>query len=479
MSGTYYDWSPLFDAINNNVSRYSDQNRYNAMLDQMMGKQVMTPGSVGMPQLAAIPSQLNATAPQIPGAPAPRPVTANMNLGGQAATPGTPGGMGFDGPAGQALGASANTLLPMLRNAPPSMGFPLLLQSVMKNADRQQKIADSRITPISDDEAQQLGLRKGGVYGRDLSGNVVTIQPSDMKSEGAIQQVHGEEQFKNSLPMNAYQQATVKDAQAKLAEDSRHNRATEDTARNPFGMGVAGNVTGDDFYNQLAAKNAGLANQIKAIGSYRQAPPGRGTKQGIALMDLVSQYNPQYDATQYGAKNKARLDFTTGKNGNNVRSLNVAVQHLEQLGGLSAALGNGDIQMVNKLGQAIAEQTGSPAPTNFDGVKQMVGDEIVKAVVGSGGGVHDREEIANNISRASSPQQLMGVIRQYQGLLGGQLKGLKKQYEKSTGLNDFEDYLDPLTKSKLEGANSPAPGASETKVIDGVTYHKVNGQWMQ
>lgn len=137
------------------------------------------------------------------------------------------------------------------------------------------------------------------------------------------------------------------------------------------------------------------------------------------------------------------------------------------LGQLSDALGNGDIQLFNRLGQGWAQQTGSPAPTNFDAAKQIVGDEIVKAIVGAGGGVGDREKAAETISRASSPQQLKGVIQTYQGLMSGQLAGLRQQYQKTTGLNDFEDYLAPETRQKLEIRSAPPPPGANTNVDSG------------
>lgn len=270
--------------------------------------------------------------------------------------------------------------------------------------------------------------------------------------------------FNNQLPMTAEQQAVLRQQQATAGETARHNRVEEGIAQNPFGTGLgvpgAQGKTGDEF---LATLPPGVAAQIKAVGTYRQpAPAGRTSPTGIKFMTLVNQAYPSYDASQYGAKTKARNDFTTGKNGNTVRSLNVAVQHLDQLGQLSEAMGNGDVQMVNKIGNYFATQTGKPAPSNFNAAKQIVGDEIVKAIVGAGGGVSDREEAAHNISAASSPQQLAGVIKTYQGLLSGQLSGLKQQYEKSTGLNDFEDYLAPETKAKLQahaqgGQAAPAP----------------------
>jgi hypothetical protein len=247
-------------------------------------------------------------------------------------------------------------------------------------------------------------------------------------------------------PMTQFQAASIAQQKAAAA-------AAAESARNPFGTGGS-TATGDEFLKSLPP---GVANQVRAIANYRQAPPGnRTSKAGLALMNAVNQFNPSYDASQYGMKTKARNDFATGKNGNTVRSLNVAVQHLDQLGQLSQALGNNDLKGANYLAQMWAAQTGTAAPTNFDAAKQLVADEIVKAVVGAGGGVSDREEAAKNISRANSPQQLAGVIKTYKGLLSGQLVGLKKQYEKTTSLDDFDEFLDPITRRELEGHSGPA-----------------------
>ena len=41
------------------------------------------------------------------------------------------------------------------------------------------------------------------------------------------------------------------------------------------------------------------------------------------------------------------------------------------------------------------------------------------------------------------------VIKVYKDLMAGQLKGLKKQYEDTTGLHDFDERLTDETKSQL------------------------------
>ena len=170
-------------------------------------------------------------------------------------------------------------------------------------------------------------------------------------------------------------------------------------------------------------------------------------------------------AADFGKTGKSVKDFSTGQQGNMVRSFNVAISHLNTLDGLVDALGNGDTQVINKASQAFKQQFGSAAPTNFDAAKAIVGDEIVKAIVGGGGALADRENAQNQINRAESPEQLKSVIKTYKELMGGQLKGLKKQYEDTTGRKDFDTRLSDDTKTEL-GMGGAGAKADHSKMSD-------------
>lgn len=206
----------------------------------------------------------------------------------------------------------------------------------------------------------------------------------------------------------------------------------------------------------------GIANgQLAPLSGFSMKTP-----QGQAVMARVLELNPTYDQKTYATSQKSANDFATGKNGNTVRSLNVAIDHLGTLNELAGALNNGDLQAVNKIGNAVATQTGKPAPTNFNTAKSIVADEVVKAIVGAGGALADREQAASMINAASSPQQLQGAIQTYQKLLGGQLGGMQRQYEQGTGRKDFDRFLSPATKSIL-GMDSPTGGGSKAIVRTG------------
>ena len=124
--------------------------------------------------------------------------------------------------------------------------------------------------------------------------------------------------------------------------------------------------------------------------------------------------------------------FNSGLEARRVTALNTAMEHLGTLDDLSKALQNNDVRLLNTAGNAVAKQLGVAAPTNFNAAKQIVGAEIIKAIVNNGGGVTDRREAADAINGAGSPAQLSGVISKYHQLLGGQLLSLKQQYETGT-----------------------------------------------
>lgn len=157
----------------------------------------------------------------------------------------------------------------------------------------------------------------------------------------------------------------------------------------------------------------------------------------------------------------ADVAFGTGKQGQQVNSFNTAIAHLSTMRGLVAALQNGDTQAVNQLSQDVAQQFGGPAPTNFDAAKNIVGDEIVKAILGSGGALGDREKFDEAMSRVKSPAQLLGVMKQYDELMGGQLKSLGLQYKNTTGQDDFASKLLPETRRELGFDDGGAAGGGD------------------
>jgi hypothetical protein len=149
-----------------------------------------------------------------------------------------------------------------------------------------------------------------------------------------------------------------------------------------------------------------------------------------------------------------------------VRSFNVAIAHLGTLQEAADALHNGDIPAFNQVAQRIAKEIGSPAPTNFDAVRQIVTNEVTKATVGSNNALGDRKEIADNVNNRSSPDQLSEMIGQYKSLMGGQLGGLQNQYYAGGGTKEFSVFMTPEAQAVV-------------KPIARAEWYRTNGQGMR
>lgn len=204
-----------------------------------------------------------------------------------------------------------------------------------------------------------------------------------------------------------------------------------------------------------------VRDYIKKVADYEIDPRTTSVRGGMRekLMSAVAHYDPSYNQNDFGARAKAIKDFSTGPQGNIVRSFDVAVDHLDTLQKAATAMQNGDVRTINAIRNKWRNETGSDLPTNFQALVPLVSGEIAKAVIGSNNALSDREELRNNLQAAQSPEQISGVIQGYKALMGGQLKGLKKQYEATTGKQDFESKLRDVTKQELEGKQNSAPNA--------------------
>jgi hypothetical protein len=221
--------------------------------------------------------------------------------------------------------------------------------------------------------------------------------------------------------------------------------STAPTAANP-------DATGDEFLKSVPPARAARA---KMIGDYEESPsdlPTRGGVRGAAVAD-AKRYNKDFNEQNYAASQRAYNNFVGGPEARTVRSLNVATDHLDTLRQAAAALKNGQIPIVNSLVNKYREMTGSPLTTNFDSIKQAVSSEIAKTIVGGQTALQDRDEMSNRARNADSPDQLFGIFDQFTKLMGGQMKGLRQQYESGTYRKDFDKYLLPSTKKAIDAVS--------------------------
>ena len=279
------------------------------------------------------------------------------------------------------------------------------------------------------------------------------------------------DQVRRLAAMGAISPETVKlysdESRTVTPEEAAANHVLANSQIHPF----TGQITPGSQFNMAA--NA-TDPQIKLLGGYiaQGLPiPNRGvTPQSFSAAltaahdQLVAAGVPEDQIVaklakaqqDFKAGQSTVTNFDQGKLGNQVRSFNVGLAHLDTLGKLSNALQNGNVQAINALSNTFKTQFGQTAPTSFNAARDIVANEIVKAIVGSGGGVGDRDKAQATVNAAQSPAQLAAVIDTYKQLMTGQLRGLQQQYQAGTGRNDFaQKYLGAEARGLINGTPSP------------------------
>jgi hypothetical protein len=500
---TTWDWSPVFGP-QGAIQQYLQNMQFQKQLGGMMGQEnlpgapamnasVNIPGQATMPGFGGgqfgvgsggVPAQVpgNQVTARMPGGYHPQIGGGNIQVGGypiDASTSAIAPQTTFNGPVGQALGDERSAaLMPFLQAMGPR-SLPMLLQTTQDALQHKQDIADKRITPMSGQEAQAMGLRAGGVYGRDPAGNPVTIQASDMESPGAVKQkegVYADENVFTPIPITDPAYAGMKpgtilgrnklgavkplqesDMKSKGAMDQEMQlvKAKEyaDIAKQNAMYGVGPGGAQSDFAKPLpnnayeaVAQSVANYDRGEATALSRYPAPIRAQIQA-----RVSAINPNYSQTDYNAANGTKLAFAKGPQGQSVQSLNSTISHMDLMKQYVAALNNGDQQTVNALKNAIATEFGGVAPTNAQAVAEILGPEMAKAVLPNGGTGPEREGFINTLKQKASQGQLLGTLDTYQGLMAGQLLSLKKRYANIPGHpQDFENkFLLPETQHIL------------------------------
>ena len=207
---------------------------------------------------------------------------------------------------------------------------------------------------------------------------------------------------------------------------------------------------------------AAIISQAATLAQQEQAQPGSTTNPAF---DQAINNGQDFTAAQRNLNSQAG-----GPLGNQTRSLNNAVGHLQLMDNLFKSLQNGDVQGANKLGNLWTKQFGSPAPTNVQAAAEVLGPEMMKILSNNNGAgtVDERQGFANTVGNlANAPEQTSGAISTLRGMLGRQAADLALQYHGATQRNDFTSrYLQPDVATYLDLAPQTAqqntPGATPT-----------------
>lgn len=214
------------------------------------------------------------------------------------------------------------------------------------------------------------------------------------------------------------------------------------------------------------ASDSDLDTIATAISEYR-APLTSVSYRGdtrTKVLAKVLEKNPEYNVADWKATYDAISRFTSGVQGDTVRRVSVAENHLQTLDALAKQLGTGDYPTINRAINYINKNFGETGVTNFETARHFVASEVTSAVMGAGrgGALADRAKSEEAIVANNTPKQLQGSIATYRRLMAGQLEGLESQWNAIPGApKNFKERfkvkasdLSSAPASTLEGYKS-------------------------
>ena len=282
--------------------------------------------------------------------------------------------------------------------------------------------------------------------------------------------------------------------------DLRKDAADEKKKSSTVGM-VANpdpNLTGEAALQNYSPE---VQNRAKAILEGRAPyPTGYAMARDPvtkAALNAALEVDPSYNASQHKIRESTRKSFTSGKDAQNVTSINTLVGHLNSLDEATKGLGNTWSQTYNKLGNWMSSETGNPKVTKFEMAAGAVESELASVFKGTGATDQEIKQWREKIKSSSSPEQLHTVVHEGVDLMASRLQALKGKYENGMGPYGDMQILNPKSRSILEklvgkeAVNALEPEKQQAQpatphemksgaqqVINGITYVKgADGQW--
>jgi hypothetical protein len=229
------------------------------------------------------------------------------------------------------------------------------------------------------------------------------------------------------------------DAKALLASDAyaKADPATRAT--------MMDKITGDTKHSDMLAKaeaqmKRGGKIQPEEVDAVAQAmadfnyPIPSSTKMSSdpnlrAALVKASQLHPNLAADAI-ARQKDLIDIESGQTSKTIRSLDVADNHINSfLKALANKPSTGDVGALNNWAASLSKAVNSPEQAKFDTVAEVVANEVVKAVQGTGtaGALADRLALKKIFSNALSSEAGEAVAEQLTDLLNGQRLGIAQE----------------------------------------------------
>lgn len=329
---------------------------------------------------------------------------------------------------------------------------------------RKTNLAQSQIL----EDAQKQALTNEANANTQKTQQELQFGPTGPAAEGKYRFILGRIQNGSATPADVAWAKSYEDAQTKQTSTSDSLGVVSSNTSKPAGVATASRATGAAqggnrplTTSSLPSSGSGNPASVKQgivdeIGQYRMDPTmlGRMLYKHPEMLGLIHEKYPDWDQTEYGAKNKMVQSYTSGPESRSINAIGTALGHASEMRDAIDALGNVNVNILNTIANKIGAQVGTTPATTFNMIVHRLSPEITAAYVQGGGGEGERVSNAEDFSSSMSPQQLKNNWSETMKLLQSKIAQQKQQwdttYRPTTPQDDFYTrFMSPVAKQAI------------------------------
>lgn len=212
---------------------------------------------------------------------------------------------------------------------------------------------------------------------------------------------------------------------------------------------LGGEATPEQLQANLKQQRPEVFNYYQQVAKGKIPIMGRFGMAANQVNEDVINFFPDFDPTKYETRQKTRMDFTSGKSGQNVRSLNTAIEHLNELNSLIPTLQTSGWKSGNKIINFITRETGKTGVPRFGMVANALNGELATIFKNSGGTDQEIANIGRALSNSDSPDNIRDVLKGAVSLMAGRMNALDYQWK--TSFDQPEDKAFPIMSPQAKG----------------------------
>jgi hypothetical protein len=297
--------------------------------------------------------------------------------------------------------------------------------------------------PASSDKTLDAQIAKATAdavrAGNDPSKDPAVIQLQDVKTQGAKQPANDPE----------FRQWQAENPSGKMADWLRLRYPKQQI-----------NVGGNDPNGDVALVAHGLVDGtigVQALGRMAQ-----GAK--LAAIAQAKRLDPNFDMTNFPARQKTANDFASGKSADQIQSFNTFLEHASDLSAATNDFRNTASPLINKPMIWLKKNSGDPAVASYLAKTEPVRTEFASFLQNNHALTEsDKTEASKVLDDNYSPAQMQVVLKSMAHTAALRLREVNRRYS-NTMHSDYPGLLDPDNAQFLSasGAMSALQGKGGT-----------------